>query len=136
MSSRKLCSTCRRFKSHDEFHRNRHNRDGFNYKCKACRSRGYALESDEYRGRVRDLRADREGRERGPDREKKRCVICHRYLRVGAFHPSRVAPDGENECAECARISPWMREAIRRGRRELLDRLAVYDDDMPIAAGL
>ena len=135
MSPRKRCSSCRRLKSMDDFHLHARNPDGRQYECIACRRRGY-VESAAKRFIARNPRASRGERARGKPRDKKRCIICHRYLSISAFRPSRVAPDGENECSACAHISPWVRGALRHGRRALLEHLAVYDDDLPIAAGL
>ena len=132
----KRCPSCRHIKSLEDFHRNKSSSDGHAHECKACRNRGYALASDEARIRKGDLRSIRENGHHGPHRDKKRCLVCHRYLLIRAFRPHRFSPDGENECIECARIAPWKRAVLRLARRELLDHLAVYDENMPIAAGL
>ena len=136
MTTRKRCSRCRRLKTLDEFHRNKSNPDGHSYDCKACRSLGYDLLSDEEKRRRRALRVQRDGMRHHTERDKKRCVICHRIMLVTVFRPDRIEPDGGNECAECAAIRPWRPLALLRGRKGLLDHLAVYDEYMPIAAGL
>ena len=140
MTTSKRCTSCGRIKPLSDFHRNAHHKDGHSYDCKRCRGLGYWNQSAEEKRRRHALRVQRAARRDAPtdhrSHEKKRCVVCHRILLITVFQPDRVDPDGGNECAECAQISPWTRAALRRGRRRLLDHLSAYDDDMPIAAGL
>lgn len=37
----KICSTCGKSKPLSEFNKNKHNKDGLTYSCKACRRKRY-----------------------------------------------------------------------------------------------
>jgi hypothetical protein len=136
----KRCSSCHRLKPLDDFHRNAHHKDGHSYDCKRCRSIDYWNQPVEEKRRKRALRIQRGyqigvARERS-ECEKKRCATCRQILPVAVFGPDRVEPDGGSECAECAGAVPWFPRILLRARRGLLAHLSVYDEDLPIAAGL
>ena len=136
----KRCTSCGLVKPLDDFHRNAHHKDGRSYDCKRCRGVGYWNQPLDVKRRKRALRIQRGYQTAGPrersEVDKKRCVICHQLLPLSVFRPDCVDPDGGSECAECAGAVPWFPRILLRARRGLLARLSVYDDDMPIAAGL
>ena len=140
MTASKRCTSCGLTKPLDDFHRNAHHKDGRSYDCKRCRGVGYWNQPLDVKRRKRALRIQRGYQTAGPrersEVDKKRCVICHQLLPLSVFRPDCVDPDGGSECAECAGAVPWFPRILLRARRGLLARLSVYDDDMPIAAGL
>jgi hypothetical protein len=133
----KQCSSCRRLRSLEDFHRNSHHKDGRSYDCKQCRRLGYWNLSDREKRRKRALRIQREGKDphNAARDKKKRCFVCHKTFAFSVFQPDRVEPDGGNECAECSGIRPWLSTALLRARKQLLTHLAIYNS-LPLAVNI
>lgn len=103
----KMCSSCRRVLSTDEFHKNRNIFDGFDPKCKVCKR--------DYQRAWRELKRAKYISGELKVWSKKRCGGCKRLLSLDSFYKNSKAKDGRMYwCRTCADESNRAAKAVIR----------------------